>query len=57
MLVGRSITELHRIAAERADWATSVVDDWPDDPEVAKADPAALQETVQRGQPGAAEAE
>ena len=48
MLVGRFLTEYYRLVAEWADWATAIVEAWPDDPAGAEPDLLAIAETVHR---------
>jgi hypothetical protein len=48
MLVGAFLTELYRMVAEWSDWATALVQDWPDDPAQARVDPAAAEAVVRR---------
>jgi PadR family transcriptional regulator AphA len=46
LLGGRFLTDLYAMVARWAEWATSVVEDWPDDPRHAVADPIAQEEAV-----------
>jgi PadR family transcriptional regulator AphA len=48
MLVGRFVTEFYRMVAEWSDWASALVEAWPDDVAAAVPDPEALAETVRR---------
>lgn len=48
LLVGRFLTDYYRLVAEWADWATTVVEQWPDEPQAAAADLHELAETVRR---------
>jgi PadR family transcriptional regulator AphA len=47
-LGGRFLTEFYRMVAEWADWATAIVERWPDDPRLAEPDVADMEETVRR---------
>jgi PadR family transcriptional regulator, regulatory protein AphA len=47
-LGGRFLTEFYRMVAEWADWATAMVECWPDDPGEAELDVAAMEEVVRR---------
>ncbi|MCZ4604351.1 PadR family transcriptional regulator [Streptomyces sp. Lzd4kr] len=48
LLVGRFLTDYYRLVAEWADWAATVVEQWPEDPRGAAADSDELAETVRR---------
>ena len=48
MLVGRFLTDYYRLVAEWADWATAIVEAWPDDPAGAEPDLVAIADTVDR---------
>lgn len=48
VLSGGFLTEYYRLVAEWADWATGIVEQWPDDPAEAEPDPAALRRVVRR---------
>ena len=48
MLAGAFLTELYRMVAEWSDWATGLVETWPDDPSEAVADLDALAAVVRR---------
>ena len=50
LLVGRFITEFYRLVAEWSDWATDLVEQWPDDPSDAVPDVAAQRESMRRAQ-------
>jgi len=56
MLVGRFVTEFYRLVAEWSDWATSLVEAWPEEVSDAVPDPEALAETVRRATWGEPEA-
>jgi DNA-binding PadR family transcriptional regulator len=56
-LTSRFITDFYALVGEWAKWATEVVDRWPRDPAVAKADPANLRETVRRARQAAGSAD
>jgi PadR family transcriptional regulator AphA len=47
-LVGRFLTDYYRLVAEWADWATAIVEAWPDDPAGAEPDLVAIADTVHR---------
>lgn len=48
LLVGRFISDFYKLVADWADWATDLVEQWPDDPAQASPDLEALRETVDR---------
>ncbi|MGY1633760.1 PadR family transcriptional regulator [Geodermatophilus sp. SYSU D01186] len=48
LLVGRFLTDFYRLVADWADWATTQVEQWPDDPAGASADGAQQTETARR---------
>lgn len=48
MLIGRFLTDYYRLVATWADWATDIVERWPEDPGTAVADRAEMAETVMR---------
>jgi PadR family transcriptional regulator AphA len=48
MLVGKFLTEFYRLVAEWSEWATDIVEGWPDDPALARPDLAALEEIVRQ---------
>lgn len=48
ILVGAFLTEHYRMVAEWSDWATALVEAWPDEPAQAVPDPRALAEVVRR---------
>ncbi|MCT7351535.1 PadR family transcriptional regulator [Streptomyces sp. 15-116A] len=50
LLVGRFLTDYYRLVAEWADWAAGCVEQWPDDPHEAVADPEELAETIRRAE-------
>ena len=50
LLVGRFITDFYKLVADWSDWATGIVEKWPDDPSEAVADGAAQQESVERAE-------
>jgi len=50
MLVGAFLTELYRMVAEWADWATALVERWPDDPHEARPDHQVMAEVARRTQ-------
>jgi PadR family transcriptional regulator AphA len=50
LLVGAFLTEFYAMVARWADWAGEQVEQWPDDPGGATADPAALAEVARRAQ-------
>ncbi len=50
LLVGRFLTDFYKLVADWSDWATGIVEKWPDDPSEAVADAAALQESVERAE-------
>ena len=50
MLVGGFLTELYRMVAEWADWATALVEEWPEDPAGAVADMTAHAAVVRRAE-------
>jgi DNA-binding PadR family transcriptional regulator len=47
-LGGRFLTEFYRMVAEWADWATAIVERWPDNPRLAEPHVADMEETVRR---------
>lgn len=47
-LVGRFLTDYYRLVATWAEWATAVVQQWPDDPADAAPDPSQIAETLRR---------
>jgi PadR family transcriptional regulator, regulatory protein AphA len=49
-LGGRFLTDFYRMVAEWADWATKMVNQWPEDPRHAKPDPAAMEEIARRAE-------
>lgn len=49
LLGGGFLTEYYRLIAEWADWATGIVERWPDDPGRAEPDQHALERIVRRG--------
>lgn len=50
LLTGRFLTDFYAMVAQWADWATSVVEDWPEDPGRAVPDRAEQQEAVRRAE-------
>ena len=48
LLVGAFLTEYYRTVAEWADWATALVERWPDDGSPPQADPDAQRQVVER---------
>ena len=48
MLAGAFFTEFYAMVARWAEWAAEQVEQWPDDPRAAVADPAALRDIVER---------
>ena len=54
-LVSRFITDFYAFVGEWAQWATGVVEGWPDDPRQAVPDPARTAETVRRAATAAGE--
>ncbi|MGK5111763.1 MULTISPECIES: PadR family transcriptional regulator [unclassified Geodermatophilus] len=48
MLVGRFLTDFYRLVADWADWATALVEQWPEDAARAEADRAQVAETAAR---------
>ncbi|MCU7821066.1 PadR family transcriptional regulator [Kitasatospora sp. DSM 101779] len=48
LLVGRFLTDYYRLVADWADWAAAAVEQWPDEPRDAAADPDELTETARR---------
>ena len=48
MLVGAFLTELYRMVADWSDWATGLVEGWPEDPADAVPDPDVMAEVVRR---------
>jgi PadR family transcriptional regulator, regulatory protein AphA len=50
MLAGAFLTELYRMVAQWAEWATEQVERWPDDPAQAVPDQAAFEQIVRRAQ-------
>ncbi|MFE2283043.1 helix-turn-helix transcriptional regulator [Streptomyces sp. NPDC059443] len=48
VLVGRFLTEYYRLVATWAEWATTVVQQWPDNPADAAADPAEIAGALRR---------
>lgn len=49
LLGGGFLTEYYRLVAEWADWATGIVEQWPDEPGQAEPDRDALRRIAQRG--------
>jgi PadR family transcriptional regulator AphA len=54
-LTSRFITDFYALVRDWAEWATAVVETWPDDPRQATADPAEFAETVRRAARAAGE--
>jgi DNA-binding PadR family transcriptional regulator len=50
MLGGRFLTDFYAMVAEWADWATAMVEQWPEDLRQAKPDPAAMTDIVRRAE-------
>ena len=50
LLVGRFLTDFYKMVADWADWASTQVQGWPDDPAQAVPDPAAQRESVHRAE-------
>jgi PadR family transcriptional regulator, regulatory protein AphA len=48
LLAGAFLTDFYALVARWAEWATVVVESWPDDPADAVADPAMLDEVLRR---------
>ncbi|MGI5399230.1 PadR family transcriptional regulator [Streptomyces sp. CA-135486] len=48
VLVGRFLTDYYRLVATWAEWATVIIQQWPDSPGDAAADPSEMAETVRR---------
>ena len=48
LLVGRFLTDFYAMVAQWSEWATTLVEQWPDDPGRAEPDPAAVEETARR---------
>jgi DNA-binding PadR family transcriptional regulator len=48
MLAGAFLTDFYALVARWAEWATSVVETWPDEPSSARVDPATVEEIVRR---------
>jgi PadR family transcriptional regulator, regulatory protein AphA len=48
MLAGAFLTDFYALVARWAEWATGVVETWPDDPGQARVDPAAMADIVRR---------
>jgi DNA-binding PadR family transcriptional regulator len=48
MLVGAFLTDFYAMVARWAEWASAMVDRWPDDPSQAVADPAAMWQILDR---------
>ena len=48
VLVGRFLTDYYRLVATWAEWATVIIQQWPDNPADAAADPSEMAETVRR---------
>ena len=48
MLVGAFLTDFYAVVVRWADWATTMVDQWPDDPSQATPDRAAMEEIVRK---------
>jgi DNA-binding PadR family transcriptional regulator len=55
-LTSRFITDFYALVGEWAQWATTVVEAWPDNPRDAEADPSEFDETVRRAARAAGEA-
>lgn len=50
LLVGRFLTDYYRLVAEWADWAAGIVEQWPENPRQADADPEEIAETIRRAE-------
>lgn len=50
MLVGRFITDFYKLVADWSDWASALVEQWPENPAAAEADRGALQDAVRRAE-------
>lgn len=50
MLAGAFLTDFYALVAQWADWATGVVEAWPDDPRAAVADPEAMAAILARAE-------
>ncbi|MGY1709714.1 PadR family transcriptional regulator [Geodermatophilus sp. SYSU D00758] len=50
MLAGAFLTDFYALVARWADWATAVVEQWPDEPAHAVPDPAAFADIVRRAE-------
>lgn len=48
MLVGAFLTEWYRMVAQWSDWATEIVEQWPDDPALARPDREVMGSVVRR---------
>lgn len=48
MIVGRFLTDYYRLVATWAEWAAHLVEQWPENPRDAEADPAEMDETLRR---------
>ncbi|MFD9722266.1 PadR family transcriptional regulator [Streptomyces sp. NPDC059072] len=48
VLVGRFLTDYYRLVAKWAEWATAIVQQWPDHPAQAAPDPTDIAETLRR---------
>jgi PadR family transcriptional regulator, regulatory protein AphA len=48
LVVGRFLTEFYRLVAEWSEWASAVVEQWPEDPSAAVPDSAAQRATLER---------
>jgi DNA-binding PadR family transcriptional regulator len=49
-LGGRFLTDFYLMVARWVEWATAIVESWPDDPRRAVVDPASLRETVRHAE-------
>ncbi|WP_344390681.1 hypothetical protein [Streptomyces vastus] len=47
-LAGRFLTDYYRLVATWADWATALVQQWPENPADAAPDPTEMAETLRR---------
>jgi DNA-binding PadR family transcriptional regulator len=50
MLVGAFLTEWYRMVAQWSDWAAQIVEEWPDDPSLARPDPEVMERVVRRAE-------
>jgi hypothetical protein len=48
VLAGAFLTDFYALVARWAEWATGIVESWPDDPAEARVDPAVFDEILRR---------